>query len=59
MANPKTRQIDDGRFSECSQPTEEEAGTVRDKNGKDLSAGDDDFMRVLAETHGFEYTEED
>lgn len=38
--------------------TPEEAGTVKDADGKELKAGDDGFMKALAEEAGFEYVDE-
>ena len=46
------------RFTEHSHPTREEAGAVKDKNGKQLWAGDEGFMEALAEEQGFEFVDE-
>ena len=45
------------RFTEHSHPTREEAGSVKDKNGKELWAGDEGFMEGLAEKQGFEFVD--
>ena len=41
------------RFTEHAHVTAEEAGTVKDKDGNELSAGDDGFMEALAKEAGF------
>ena len=45
------------RFTEHPHVTAEEAGSVKDKSGKELLAGDPGFMEALAEDRGFKYTD--
>ena len=45
----------DERFTEHSHATPEEAGTVTDKDGKELKAGDPGFMEAMAREMGFSY----
>lgn len=54
----KERPTDDGaegRFTEHPHVTREEAGPVKDKDGKELWAGDPGFMEAMAEEMGFDF----
>ena len=45
-------------FTEHPHVTAEEAGSVKDKDGKELFAGDPGFMEAMAEELGFKYTDQ-
>lgn len=46
---------DTGRFTDHPHVTAEEAGTVKDKDGKELSAADDGFLEAFARERGISY----
>lgn len=50
----KAKEINDGRFTETSQPTPEEAGPV-----KGIKPGEPGYMEAMAEEFGFIYEKAD
>ncbi len=58
MAEKRRKQGNTERFTEHSHVTAEEAGTVTDKDGNELSAGDDGFMEAMAKELGFAYKDQ-